>query len=178
MVWALERSLRRGSTSSRRSRSTSRILGFEPHETEVVYLAKVAVRNERQTGEEAIARAVTPELDIFAADGDEHLTHYVGWSTEARRDFQPTREEAHIFVAKKINDWQHEDRPYALRGAPDGMREIHGRCVSVDVADSDRLVGERFVVRVTLRGLNFKPVKAKFALINEPGGGIKFERLD
>jgi hypothetical protein len=156
---------------------TRTVIGPDPSDVEVSYLAQVAVYNEQETGERAIARNVTPQVEIFDISEEHRITHYVGWSATNQRDFHPTLEQQHIYIAEKLTG---DEECYAVRGTPSWIRRMVGnRIVRVPRQESDRLPGDEFLVRITLRGVNFKPVKGRFTLTNDrAGGGMQLEGLD
>lgn len=119
--------------------------------------ATVVVTNARESGgSRAIARGVTPQVEIFEHDGT-RLFNYVGWDVASERDFRPTREEHRIFIAGK---WEDEEDFWAVAGGvPD--REVGSR----------RMVGQTYDVRVTLRGDNLRrPISTTFLLSNRGAG--------
>lgn len=132
-------------------------MGVTIAETVRASFATVLVTNARESGgRRAIARGVTPQIEIFEHNGT-RLFNYVGWDIASERDFRATREEHRLFIAGK---WEDQEGFFAVAGqVPD--REVGTR----------EMVGETYDVRVTLRGDNLRrPVSAMFLLSNRGVG--------
>lgn len=132
-------------------------LGVRLPETVSASFATVLVTNARESGgSRAVARGVTPQVEIFEHDGT-RLFNYVGWDSSSKRDFRPTKEEHRLFIAGK---WQDQEDFFAVAGGVP-QREV----------GSQRMVGQTYDVRVTLRGDNLRrPISATFLLANRGVG--------
>lgn len=116
--------------------------------------ATVLVMNRREKGgSSAVARRITPQVEIFEHDGT-RLFNHVGWDIGSERDFRPTREEHRLFIAGK---WKDDEDFFAVAGRPpDGG------------VGKRRMVGQTYDVKITLRGENLRqPISANFLLANQ-----------
>lgn len=129
-----------------------------------VFNASIPIRNARESGgENRAAKRVKPEVEIFDSKGKSHQFRWVGWDNLGDRDFYPNHEEHRLFIAAKA-----EKSPFCIGTHQSAMfspslGHKNGQAF-VDLehwhypGDAERLDGNKFLVRVTLRGENLRGV--------------------
>jgi hypothetical protein len=120
--------------------------------------ASVTIYNAREAGgERAMARGITPHVEIFNHDGT-RVVEYVGWDVAAERDFLPNGQQHWLHVVGK---WKDEEDCFFVEGNPPDKNSVGSR----------RLGQGTYDVRITLRGKNLRrPIERLYLLSNRGVG--------
>lgn len=141
-----------------------------------VFNASVPIRNAHESGgERRAAKGVKPEVEIFDSAGQEQQFQRVGWDTLGGRDFFRNHEEYRLFIAAKAEKRGFCIGTHQSAAFTPGLGHKNGRAF-VDLEDwsffpreAERLDGEKFLVRVSLRGTNLRGVESKIYILGHHG---------